>query len=207
METLFLDNRKLKIFRLILTNAIPFFGVLFFGWSLFLILFYYLLENVVIGFFNVFKMLVVTVVQKQKKGIFLIPFFILHFSGFLTVHLSFLLLFFADQDSFLNNFHGSHDDLWQMVLLNLLPMFFGYLVTFFDFLQHHRLEIGLDNLMFSPYLRIFVMHLVILIGGAILMLFKAPAVIILFLIFVKIVMDYIFSKITFSCSNKIATRV
>jgi Family of unknown function (DUF6498) len=40
---------------LIAVNTIPLFGVLFFGWSLFSIMFLYWLENGIVGFFNVFK--------------------------------------------------------------------------------------------------------------------------------------------------------
>jgi hypothetical protein len=40
---------------LIAVNTIPLFGVLYFGWSLFSIMFLYWLENGIVGVFNVFK--------------------------------------------------------------------------------------------------------------------------------------------------------
>ncbi len=45
----------ISVLFLIAVNTIPFFGVLFFGWSLFSIMFLYWIENGIIGFFNIFK--------------------------------------------------------------------------------------------------------------------------------------------------------
>jgi Family of unknown function (DUF6498) len=40
---------------LVAVNMWPLYGVLFFGWSLFSIIFLYWIENGIIGFFNIFK--------------------------------------------------------------------------------------------------------------------------------------------------------
>jgi hypothetical protein len=51
---------------LVLMNLIPLVGVLFFGWSGFNIVFLYWSENVVIGFFNVLKMLTVGIMGDPR---------------------------------------------------------------------------------------------------------------------------------------------
>ena len=45
-----------RVVALIVANAIPLFGVLFFGWNVWMILIVYWLENGIVGFFNVLKM-------------------------------------------------------------------------------------------------------------------------------------------------------
>ena len=45
----------ITVLFLIAVNLIPLFGVLFFGWSLFSIMFLYWIEKGIIGLFNVFK--------------------------------------------------------------------------------------------------------------------------------------------------------
>ena len=45
----------ITVLFLIAVNLIPLFGVLFFGWSLFSIMFLYWIENGIIGFFNILK--------------------------------------------------------------------------------------------------------------------------------------------------------
>lgn len=56
---------------LILANMVPIAGVLFFGWSLFEVLYLYLLESVVIGLYNVPKIAMVRASAKDRvRGIF-----------------------------------------------------------------------------------------------------------------------------------------
>ncbi len=45
----------ISVLFLIAVNMMPLFGVLFFGWSLFSVMFLYWIENGIIGFFNIFK--------------------------------------------------------------------------------------------------------------------------------------------------------
>ena len=52
-----LAKYKSSSFALIAANCLPLFGVLFFGWDTFSIIFLYWAENVVIGAINVLKMI------------------------------------------------------------------------------------------------------------------------------------------------------
>jgi hypothetical protein len=94
------------IVALIVSNAVPLFGVLFLGWNVWTILTIYWLENGVVGFFNVLKMakaagtdpvgsgVTATVngrpIAGSAKGV-LIPFFIVHYGIFWLVHGIFIL--------------------------------------------------------------------------------------------------------------------
>src|ERR1043166_3021726 len=73
---------------LVFANAIPLFGVLFLGWKVFPLILLYWLENVVVGGFNVLRVLGADP-QDPVRWIgkaFLIPFFCVHFGGFTYVH-------------------------------------------------------------------------------------------------------------------------
>src|SRR3989344_6345935 len=96
----FVENvkRDLTIIPLILANVVPLIGVLFFNWSILFVLLYYWLESVVVGFFNVLKMAMASTESVQVSGgiakaipigikLFMIPFFIVHYSGFMLGHL------------------------------------------------------------------------------------------------------------------------
>ncbi|MES1203719.1 MAG: DUF6498-containing protein, partial [Pseudomonadota bacterium] len=55
--------RMARIIGAVLVNAIPVFGVLFGGWSAFALMLLYWLENVIIGVFNVARMIASGVAQ------------------------------------------------------------------------------------------------------------------------------------------------
>ncbi|MEQ1753686.1 MAG: DUF6498-containing protein [Micropepsaceae bacterium] len=79
---------------ILLANAVPVAGVLFFGWQAFALLIFYWIENVILGVFNVLK---VAVSGFTKAGnvklltLFLIPFFCIHYGIFCYVHGMFLI--------------------------------------------------------------------------------------------------------------------
>src|SRR5688572_10228892 len=93
-------KRKLKtgdIF-LILVNLIPLFGVLYENWDpkeMFLV---YCLETVIIGGYNVIKMLLVIITRPREKwevgnggkvgGLFYVVFFIIHYGFFVFIQMS-----------------------------------------------------------------------------------------------------------------------
>src|ERR1041384_8782002 len=73
----------LSVSALVIANAVPLAGVLFFGWKVFPLILLYWLENVIVGGFNVLRMLTAnpdSPVSWLGKA-FLIPFFCVHFGG------------------------------------------------------------------------------------------------------------------------------
>ena len=96
------------VVALVVANAIPLVGVVFFGWDVWTILIVYWLENGIVGLFNVGKMWLAEGVddaQAQTKingrpitgngKAFLIPFFLMHYGIFWVVHGVFVLTFAA----------------------------------------------------------------------------------------------------------------
>ena len=79
---------------LVAANLVPLAGVLFFGWSTFATLLLFWVENVIVGGFNVLRMLWAQpdnpLIWVAKAGT--IPFFIIHYGLFTTVHGVFVLI-------------------------------------------------------------------------------------------------------------------
>lgn len=83
---------------LVIVNLIPVAGVLFFDWSASLLVFMYWVENVVIGFYHVLRMLITTgygtvsagspgqAVFPLLLGLFVTVFFTIHYGGFTAGH-------------------------------------------------------------------------------------------------------------------------
>jgi len=88
---------RISAIALVAANAVPLIGVLAFQWTVFPILLLYWCENVVVGVFNVLRMLCVKPDQPVTwvAKMFLIPFFIVHYGGFAMIHGLFVLTMFS----------------------------------------------------------------------------------------------------------------
>jgi hypothetical protein len=106
---------------------------------------------------------------------FMIPFFILHYGGFMLGHLVFLIAFFVPQFSF---------SLLMAVFIGFVSLSISHSYSFFsNYISKKEYEnANLAVLMFQPYTRIILMHVAIVFGAFI----NTPLVI---LIVGKIVVD------------------
>ena len=82
---------------LLLANLVPVFGVLVLHWEIFPLMFLFWSENVIIGFFNVLKMLAA---DPESPGswagkLFIIPFFCVHYGMFTFIHGIFVIALFG----------------------------------------------------------------------------------------------------------------
>ena len=157
---------SISVIVLILTNLIPLMGVLFFEWSIASIIFLYWLENVVIGFYNVLKMITVRrqtspgthvprIMQYIAKA-FTIGFFILHYGAFTAAHglvVTRLLQAFSPYS-------------FREVLVGFIALLVSHGVSFAqNFIgKEEYARVTLGTLMHQPYHRVLVMHISILLG-------------------------------------------
>ena len=181
---------------LIAVNTIPLFGVLFFGWSLFSIMFLCWLENGFVGFFNVFKIALARAsgssrftisgrsVSSSNKGIRIV-FFILHYGLYWTVHGVLVFMFF-----------GMSPEPFGSVGLGGLAtaaaaLFLSHGVSFFvNFLGNEEyLSVTPDQQMTEPYSRVVVLHVTILAGGALANSLGAPLAALVLLVLLKTAID------------------
>ena len=91
----------LSIVALVAVNLIPLAGALFLGWDVGLILLVYWSENLVVGGYNLLKIMVRPAEHPIvfPGRLFPIAFFCFHYGAFCGVHGFFLLAFFDTSDS------------------------------------------------------------------------------------------------------------
>jgi hypothetical protein len=207
-----LQKPSLSIQALTVANLVPLFGVVFLGWDAAAIVLLYWIENLIIGFINVLRMILVKVESRSKQfqKLFMIPFFCVHFGGFCAVHGFFLLTFFkigTDWDAFapgnpwigpfifLQLLYSVVMQLWQSRPPGLEWPVLGLAVSHglsfvknFLFGQEY-LSLKINEIMMRPYKRIVLMHVAIIAGGVFIMKLGSPVVLLCVLIFLKIGMD------------------
>jgi hypothetical protein len=188
---------KLSVLFLIVANLVPLYGVFFLKWQVFPILLLFWTENVIVGIFNVFKMLAASPASATSwlAKVFMIPFFCFHYGMFTFVHGIFVFgLFggfftagasFPDEQSLLQAIADSQLG-WA-----ILALFLSHAVSFFmNYIGKKEYErAGVQELMAQPYSRVVVLHVTILAGGFVVMALGSPAFALLLLILLKTFID------------------
>jgi hypothetical protein len=186
-----------SVIALVLANLVPGFGVLYFHWEVFPLMFLFWSENVIVGLFNVLKMLFACPGSPAAWVIkcFMIPFFCVHYGMFTFVHGVFIVgLFgggFKHGAGFPNLF-----SFWQIMLQNHLGWAvlglaisrgISFATNYIGNGEYRRAS--LPVLMQQPYGRIVVLHVAILAGGFLVMALRSPVAGLLLLVALKIAFD------------------
>jgi hypothetical protein len=161
---------------LLIANLVPLVGVVAFEWKVFPLVFVFWSENVVVGLFNVLKMITA---RAPGAGEFLakfvtIPFFCVHYGMFTFVHGMFVITLFGGAvkqgagfpsvETFFSVMHSNHLT-WAIVAL-LASHGVSFFTNYIGRGEYRRAT--MQQLMHQPYGRIVVLHVAI-IGGAFLM--------------------------------------
>jgi hypothetical protein len=190
------EDRETPLSALVLiaANLVPLVGVAAFHWTIFSVLLLYWCENVVVGAFNVLRMLAAAprnVVVDVGK-VFLIPFFCIHYGMFTMVHGIFVLTLFGpgggfnpSPAAFLSAVRGA--GIGYGVLAIVLSHAFSFVHNYLMGGEYRRAS--LQQLMAQPYARVMVLHATILIGGFAAKALGAPAVVLVVLVVLKIAID------------------
>ena len=152
----------------------------------------YWFENVIIGFYNVVKMIMaqgktpktklrsgnkpVTAAQKPS----LIVFFIVHFGIFTLGHGVFVFVLFGPG---LQNIWG--------LLPAALSLFVSHGISLFhNFIRNGEYKrVAFQDLFFQPYKRVIIMHITIIVGASASLILDLPSITLVVLIFLKILVD------------------
>lgn len=201
---------SLSLIALIAANLVPIAGVLFWDWNEVLILALFWIENLIIGAFNVIKMVFLSVQTANLKSLFLTAFFIFHYGFFCSVHGTFLwdlliptelnttLLFndelngvaeiFAEGLSVAYNFHLL---LGSALTLGIAAIAISHAVSFIEhFIIHsQRLNPGINKLMMQPYSQIMIMHGGLLLGAFAIDRFGSTLWLLFFMVLFKLIVD------------------
>ncbi len=202
-----------SVIALIAANAIPIWGVLFLKWDAFAILLLYWAENFIVGFYSILKIAFVRAPRpvEHLRKLFFIPFFVLHYGGFMAGHGFFLLFFFRKTSA--QMLHRMSHTSWPCfleVIQELLcvtrqayatlppgakPVLVGLVLShavsfLYNYLLKREYDVGDPRtLMFEPYIRVIVMHVAIILGGFIAMALGSPVGLVAALVVVKTVID------------------
>jgi len=197
-------SKSISAVALILVNLIPLFGVWFWGWNILAILIVYWLESVIIGFFNVLRLLKSEknepwqkpiLAQKVDFGIDFsqipwedkketIKMFLANFGIFVLID-GFFVFFFV-------LVFNLQPLVWWIILVNFLGLFISHLISHLvNFIGNQEYKrVSLQQLFFQPYKRILVMHITIIVGTFLILRFGLPVNLAFsILIVLKIVID------------------
>jgi hypothetical protein len=183
------------LLALLLANAIPILGVVFLGWTVFPLVLVYWLENVVVGLYNVLKLLFA---QPREPvywlgKLFLVPFFIVHFGGFTYIHGVLVVALFGPKGTQPFDILGTVPGviranhlgwaLFSLVASHGLSFYWNYIRNG----EYQRAS--LNALMTQPYGRVLVLHFTVLFGGWIVMLLGSPLLALVLLVVIKTAAD------------------
>jgi hypothetical protein len=186
-----------SVLLLLAANLVPLYGVLFLDWKVFPLLMLFWLENVIVGVFNVFKMILASPAKPATwlGKVVAVPFFCIHYGMFTLVHGFFVFAMFS------GDFFGNAADLdtasiiqtlgtyqigWAALAL-LLSHFISFTVNYIG--KGEYKQSSLSDLMGQPYGRVVVLHVTILLGGFLIGFLGSPVIALLLLIVLKMYID------------------
>jgi len=201
--------RAPSVIILVAANLIPLYGVLHWGWDLYVLMAVYWMETGIIGFWTAARMAVVA----RWVAIILVPFFIIHFGGFMAGHFLFLWVLFGGDWS---QQIASAGDFVRVIVfgtglwLAFIALFASHGSSFYLNVLRPMLRARRKNaagqaanahdppsanpldtrqIMMTPYGRIIVMHVTIVIGAFLIQLFQTKLAAFVLLIALKVVFD------------------
>tara|TARA_B100001540_G_scaffold283478_1_gene275039 strand:+ start:437 stop:1114 length:678 start_codon:yes stop_codon:yes gene_type:complete len=199
-------RRRLSLWLLVGVNLLPLAGVVWLDWDIAALVVLYWSENLVLGFYTLLKMLLVSPLGGLGMGCF----FALHYGGFCAVHGLFVIVLMIGSD--VDPMPGEPWPLFLVfvqLLVNVVREVLSFappawIVAFAAlFLSHgvsfvanfllgpERQRQDLRQLMRAPYGRIVVLHLAILLGGFAVMALGQPLALLLVLVLGKLGLDIV----------------
>ena len=182
---------------LVAGNLVPLLGVLFLGWDVLHVLALFWLENVIIGFFGIGRLIVVSG-RKNIVARFIEPlFFLVHYGGFMAGHAILLISLFsnaaddaqgiADFTALLTQGSGA------LAALALLASHLWSFASNFLGGQEYR-QLRPRAAMTLPYQRMAITHVALLLSGFLLEQIGQPIAGLVILVVLKIAMDLGFHR-------------
>lgn len=177
---------------ILLANIAALLPVWFGHWSVFALLGLYWFENVVTGVIQFLKMRAVERLRPRADPFGMANFFALHYGMFTAVHGIFVLAFFGLISTTARE--GGAALWWLSALIVAASLALAY---HRDFVRSgEAARANLDRLMFEPYGRVVVLHLVVLIGGALALDNKHPRLVLMVLVLFKLGAELITAYLT-----------
>lgn len=177
---------------LMAANLVPLAGVLLLRWDLAQVMTLFWAENGVIGVYNLLKLGVIA----RWGVLFLGPFFVGHYGGFMAAHFVFIYYLFvrgieasaAEAPAFAALAH-----LFLPLWPALLVLVASHGVSFYTNFLGRREYLGrkASEQMGEPYKRVVILHVTIIFGGWLILLLRSPLPALVFLVVLKTVVDLV----------------
>jgi hypothetical protein len=204
----------IPVIVLVVANILPLWGVIFLKWDAFYIILLYWSENLAVGFYNILKIAAAKVKHpvEHLAKLFFVPFFTIHYGGFMAVH-GFFVLAFAQKAHEGPSVPSAGGQAWPcfLVFIQLLigvirqmfavippqmkfaifALFISHGVSFvYNYLLKGEYKTAKPkDLMNQPYARVVVLHIALLTGGILAMFLGSPVPLLFVLIIGKIILD------------------
>ena len=206
---------NLSIIALVSANLIPLIGVLFFDWNAILVLALFWIENLIIGGFNIIKLISLGIYKKDPKAFSSCLFFIFHYGAFCSIHGMTLwdILGLGDLDSstyFSFEWIGVSyifgegatvlfafvDKFQPQIWLGIAALSMSHFVSFIEnfILRGGIFTSKTNKLMSQPYAQIFIMHIGLILGAFVVEKLGSPLWLLLIIITFKIAVDFMQHK-------------
>lgn len=163
------------------------------------VIFGYFLETIIIGLFNVVKMLMASKHDGSGKSIwFLIPFFLFHYGMFVAIQsvFAFVIIKFAGKNFIDEPFHLIDNYATILSIEGMkyvLPLLAGtqFLKLIFDFvLPKKHLEFSASEIMIKPYVRIFIQQFTVILAFFFVIFSNSGIIAAILLIFFRAIIDF-----------------
>lgn len=163
------------------------------------VLFGYFLETIIIGVFNIFKMIMASKHDGSGKSIwFLVPFFMFHYGMFVAVQSIFAFViigisgtsFISEPFNLIENYttiltlEGMAYVLPLLIVTQVLKLVFDYI------LPEKYLEFTASEIMTMPYVRIFIQQFTVILAMFFIIFSNASVIAAILLIFFRAVVDF-----------------
>jgi hypothetical protein len=184
-----------RVLAAISINLMPVAGIVLFGWSAFVLMMLYWLENIVIGIVTLGKILVGSTLRDHRSLFATIPigaFFVFHYGLFCFVHGIFVWAIFGDANAapgspfempgaIMAEIEASPEIFWGIVYLCAVYVivFLGWMISGAWRQTNAIVEMG------KPYVRIVVLHVTIIAAGMPVIILGEPMVGVLILALIK----------------------
>jgi len=204
-------TRSFSLFALIAANLVPLIGVLFYGWDASLVLALFWVENLIIGGFNLIKMLILAARAMRLNELFSCFFFVVHYGLFCCAHglllwnllnlgkidasVHFGNVDFGPLDLFAEgatvligfiNLHGS------TILLGITVLALSHLISFIEhfILRGEIFSLTNRDMMARPYGQVLAMHAGLILGAMAIDKFGSTAALLAVIVGIKLLIDF-----------------
>lgn len=164
------------------------------------VIFSYFLETIIIGIFNILKMASAAKANNVSDGynkLGTILFFIVHYGGFVAIQSLFAFSFVTitgveriEPFELITNYTHviKQENMWLLLVTIGVTQFYQFLMVFIK--EERFLEISPMDIMFAPYLRIFIQQFVVILAGFFLF-FEQESIAVYILLIVRTAIDIV----------------